>query len=268
MTLAIPEFKQLKQSLSFLGIMSALVVAILGIQTGALQKLRSNQQVFTPLQLEQDVTAKADRIALFKKMPSFGFDNLIADSLMIDFIQYFGDHDARKATGYGLGLDYFDAIIDKDPKFFLAYFFLSVTGTVYSAQPDRSIAIMERGFKSMTPRSPENAYYLWRLKGTDELLFLGNAQAASKSMLTAADWANQIGDPESQRVANLSRATAKFLAKNPKSKLAQFAAWAMVIDNGVDVTAKKIAVQKIRELGGKVDLDSNGQIKLTPPPKD
>jgi hypothetical protein len=268
MTLAVPEFKQVKQSVGFLGVMSALVICALGLQQGALKKLRSDRQVMTPAQIELDVREKTNRIALLKKMPSFGFNNLIADGLMIDFIQYFGDAEARKATGYGIGLDYFDLIIEKDPKFFLAYFFMSVTGTVYSGQPEKSVAIMDRGFKSLTPRAPEDSYYLWRLKGTDELLFLGNAPAASKSMLTAADWAQQIGTPESQRVANLSAATAKFLARNPKSKLAQFAAWAMVIDNGVDINAKKIAVQKIRELGGKVDLDSNGQVKLTPPPKD
>jgi hypothetical protein len=77
-----------------------------------------------------------------------------------------------------------------------------------------------------------------------------------------------VNNEESRRVSAMSQTTANFLAKNPNSKQAQFAAWMMVIENAVDIKAQKIALSKILELGGKVELDSKGQIKITPPPKD
>jgi hypothetical protein len=215
-----------------------------------------------------DVRDKSNRIALLQKAPSFGFDNLISGLTFIDFLQYFGEENARKANGYGIGMDYFDLIVDKDPKFFYSYFFMSITGSIYSGQPERSVALMNKGFKSISLHAPEASYYLWRLKGSDELLFLGNSQAAIESMLTAADWARKINDAESLQVGEISRKTAEFLAKNPNSKMAQFASWAMVLENAVDINARKIAVFKIRELGGKVELDSKGEPKLTPPPQD
>jgi hypothetical protein len=265
MTLSASE---LKQPLGFMGTMAALVFYVLSTQTSVLSKLRAQAQPITKPQIERDVEERANRIAVLTKMPSFGFDNLIANTMLIDYMQYFGEENARNINGYSLGLDYFDLILTKDPKFYISYFFMSVTGNIYSAQPERSVAIMEKGFKSIDPRTPENSYYLWRLKGTDELLFLGNGKAAQKSMQTAADWANKVNDEESRRVSAVSKKTASFLAKNPNSKQAQFAAWMMVIENAVDIKAQKIAMRKIRDLGGKVELDSKGELKITPPPKD
>jgi hypothetical protein len=265
MTLSTSE---LKQPLGFVGIMAALVCCVLSIQTSALSRLRAQEQSIAKPQIERDVAERANRIAVLSKMPSFGFNNLIANTMLIDYMQYFGEEKARNINGYSLGLDYFDLILAKDPRFYISYFYMSVTGNIYSAQPERSVAIMEKGFKSIDPRTPENSYYLWRLKGTDELLFLGNGKAAQKSMQTAADWANKVNDEESRRVSAMSQTTANFLAKNPNSKQAQFAAWMMVIENAVDIKAQKIALRKILELGGKVELDSKGQIKITPPPKD
>jgi hypothetical protein len=269
MTLSSSELKQpLKVPLGFIGIMAALVLCVIGIQTGDLRSLRSRPQTLTKAEIEQDAKDKSNRIALLQKAPSFGFDNLISGLMLIDFLQYFGEENARKTNGYGIGMDYFDLIIDKDPRFFYSYFFMSITGSIYSGQPERSVALMDKGFKSIGLHAPEASYYLWRLKGTDELLFLGNSQAAQKSMLTAADWASKIGDAESQQIGEISRKTAEFLAKNPNSKQAQFAAWTMVLQSAVDINARKIAVFKIRELGGKVELDSKGEPKITPPSQD
>lgn len=248
--------------------MAALVLCVLGIQSNDLSKLRARQLTLTKTEIERDVTDKADRIALWKTTPTFGFDNLISNLTLIDFIQYFGDEPVRKINGYGLALPYFDLILEKDPKFFVAYFHLSVAGNIYNAQPEKSMEIMDRGFKSININAPDSSYYLWRLKGTDELLFAGNGQAAQKSMQIATDWAKQVNNEESRRVAEISQTTANFLAKNPKSKRAQFAAWMMVIDNAVDSNVKKIAVRKIQEIGGKVEIDNAGKVNVTPPLQD
>jgi hypothetical protein len=269
MTLSSAKLKQpIKVPLGFIGTMAALVLCAIGIQTGALKDLRSRDSILTKAHIEQDLRDKSSRVALLQKAPAFGFDNLVSGWMYIDFLQYFGEEDARKTTGYALGLDYLDLILQKDPRFSESYYALSIMGTVYTGQPERSVALMNKHFKSISLRAPESSYFLWRLKGIDELLFLGDSQAARKSMDTSAEWATQINDAESLRVAKISKATANFLARNPNSKIARFAAWMMVVENSADENARKIAVQKIRELGGNVEIDSNGKLKVTPPPQD
>jgi hypothetical protein len=271
MTVALPPEPPIRAPQKSLGLgllLLALLAGVVGIQRGELQQLRTHKTAWTDGELQRDVADRGNRINLLGKLPSFGFDNAIAGAMLLDFAQYFGDVPARDRQGYGLGLDYLDLVLAKDPKFTHAYYYLSVVGSVYVAQPEKSVAIMNRGFQSIGLRSPQDSYYLWRMKGTDELLFLGNPQAAQKSMATAANWAEQIGDTESLRVARMSKATAQFLAHNPNSKIAQFASWMMVLDNAVDERARTVAMEKVRALGGKIEVDAQGKLRVTPPPKD
>ena len=106
------------------------------------------------------------------------------------------------------------------------------------------------------------------MKAVDELLFLGKVPDAQRSMLTAAEWARQNPDPESQRIAQISQATANYLAHNPNSKQAQFDAWNMVLSSAVDETAIQRAISEIRSIGGKVTTGADGQLKVNAPPKD
>jgi hypothetical protein len=112
-----------------------------------------------------EVKAEKVRLNLLQKVPAFGFDNLLGDWAFLNFIQYFGDDEARAATGYRLSPDYFDVIIDRDPKFLQAYFFLSGSGSLYAGMPERSVTLMEKGLKSLSPQSPPKSYYVWRYKG-------------------------------------------------------------------------------------------------------
>jgi hypothetical protein len=261
------SISQLKQPLELIICLSTLIVAVTGIQLGKLETLKANARSLNPDTLKRETKIKASSLETWKKMPAFGFKNLIADLTFINYLQYFGDQEAREINGYGIGLDYFDVIVNKDPKFYYSYFFLSAVGSVYAAEPDKSIALMNQGFKNITPQAPENSYYLWRMKGVDELLFLNKPQFAQQSMQKAADWARLTGGTEGHRVAAISQHTADSLAKNPNNKEAQFSGWSLVLGNAVDINAKKIAVRKLRELGGKVYLDENGQIKVDKPPK-
>jgi hypothetical protein len=259
---------QIKQPVIFITMMSALVIGMIGMQSSKLSSLRAVDKTLDPNVLKQETQLRSNKLELMKKAPKFGFSNLIANNAFVDFLSYFGNQDARNVDGYRLGFDYFDVILKQDPKFFLAYYFLSGTGSGYMGDPARSVSMMNEGFKSIGLRSPEYSYYLWRLKATDELLFMGDSAAARVSMQTAADWAKQIGDEEGQRVSGISQRFANHLAKNPTSKQARFGAWAGILDTAIDNNARKLAVAKIRELGGKVELDAQGKIKLTPPAKD
>lgn len=260
----IPQLKLV----TFAALMSVLVIGIAAMQSHKLNNLRAVDRSLDPAVLKQESQLRANQLDLMKKLPKFGFNNLAANTTFIDFLSYFGSAEARNINGYSLGFDYFDVVLKEDPRFFLAYYYLSGTGSSYLADPSRTVKMMEEGYKSIKPGSPKYSYYLWRLKATDELLFLGDSPAAKTSLEKAADWAQQAGDEEGQRVAKISSKTAKFLAKNPDSKQARFGAWAAVLDTAIDNNARKLAIAKIIELGGRVEQDPQGKIRIIPPATD
>ena len=253
---------------TFAVLMSGLVMGIAAMQSSKLKNLRAVDKSLDPATLQQESRLRANQLELMKKMPKFGFNNIVANTSFIDFLSYFGNAKARDIDGYSLGFEYFDVVLKEDPKFFLAYYYLSGTGANYLADPDKTVKMMNEGFKSIKPNSPKYSYYLWRLKGTNELLFLDESQAAKSSMEKAADWAQLAGDEEGRRVAIISSTTAKFLANNPSSKQARFGAWTSILDTAVDDNARKLAITKIIELGGKVEQDAQGKIRITQPATD
>ncbi|MEH2278952.1 MAG: hypothetical protein V7K40_30240 [Nostoc sp.] len=246
-------------------------VCILGvglIQFPQLQKLINSKQSASLETLEKEIKSENLRLNFLKKMPTFGYNNFIADLVYINFLQYFGDDQVRDKTGYSLSPEYFEVILERDPRFLEAYRSLSISTSLYAAMPERAIALSEKGLKSLSPFVPEKSYYVWRNKGIDELLFLGNAQAAQKSFATAANWASNFSDAESQFIANTSQKTAEFLSRNPNSKYAQISTWSMVLNNQVDEKTRKRVIREIEKLGGKVIITPEGTHKILFPPKD
>ncbi|WP_414755709.1 hypothetical protein [Anabaena sp. CCY 9910] len=238
------------------------------IQSPRLQKLLKNQQDISLATLEKDMQAEKLRLNLLKKTPSFGYDNLMANWVYLNFLQYFGDEEIRAKTGYSLSPEYFEVIIERDPRFLDVYISLSTSISLYAAMPERSIALMEKGLKSLKPLLPEKSYHVWRFKGIDELLFLGNAQAAQHSFATAASWASNYTDEDSKHIALTSLRTANFLKQNPNSKYAQISTWAMILNNQVDDTTRKRAISEIEKLGGKFITTPEGVARIMFPPKD
>jgi tetratricopeptide (TPR) repeat protein len=242
--------------------------AIVYLQVPQLTAIKERSKILNQPQLRREEARTKMYLSLAKSFPTFGFDNLVADWYFLDFIQYFGDTNVRQRVGYGSSMEYFDAILDRDPRFLYGYFYLSSTGSMYAGAPERSVKIMERGLKSLSPQVPDRGYYIWRLKAVDELLFLGNVPAARNSMQTAANWARQSPTPEGQKVAWLSQNTATYLARNPNSKKAQFDTWSMVLNAAVDDFVAKRAIAGIVATGGKVTINSDGTFKIEPPAKD
>ncbi|BBD69940.1 hypothetical protein NIES4072_27240 [Nostoc commune NIES-4072] len=246
-------------------------VCILGvglIQFPQLQKLINSNRSESLETLEKEIRSEDIRLNFLKTMPSFGYDNFIADLVYLNFLQYFGDDEVRDKTGYSLSPKYFEIILERDPRFLAAYRSLSISTSLYAAMPERAIALSEKGLKSLSPSVPEKSYYVWRYKGVDELLFLGNAKAAEQSFATAANWASNFSDSESQMIAHTSQKTAEFLSRNPNSKYAQIATWAIVLNNQVDERTQKRAIKEIEALGGKVITTPEGTKKIIFPPKD
>ncbi|MEH2192655.1 MAG: hypothetical protein V7K98_08435 [Nostoc sp.] len=238
------------------------------IQFPQLQKLIDSKKSASLETLEKEIKSEKIRLNLLNKTPSFSYDNFIADLIYLNFSQYFGDDEVRDKTGYSLSPEYFEVILERDPRFLAAYRSLSISTSLYAAMPERAIALSEKGLKSLSPFVPEKSYYAWRYKGTDELLFLGNAKASQKSFATAANWASNFSDPESQLVAYTSQKTAEFLSRNPNSKYAQISTWSMVLNNQVNERTRKRAIREIEALGGKVITTPEGINKILFPPKD
>lgn len=255
----------MKKFFSLLALILVCFGAVSALQHSYAQSLLENRKTTSAKKLQQQTQAEKTGLELLKKAPTFGFDNLMADWTFLRFLQYFGDEQARNQTGYNLSLDYFDIIIEHDPRFLDAYIFLSASGTLYAAQPERTVALMDQGLEFLTPEVPPRSYYIWRYKATDELLFLGEPSTAQTSYETAAQWARQSPDPDSDQVATASQRTADFLAQNPDSRKAQVNAWADIARRAVDEETIKRASRRIEDLGGKLTRTPNGNWRVILP---
>lgn len=250
-------------------LVALLCILVVGrLQLPQLNRLSNRSKTASLEESQQAVKSEELRLNLLQKTPIFGYDNLFADWVFLNFIQYFGDDEVRAVTGYSLSPKYFEIIVDRDPRFSGIYIGLSTSISLYAAKPEKSVALMEKGLQSMSPQTPPKSYYVWRYKAIDELLFLGDAQGARQSFEKAAEWATTYSDEESQNVAALSRKTAAFLARNPESKSAQVTAWTMVLNYATDERTRQIAINRIRALGGEVIVTPQGTPRVRLPQVD
>lgn len=235
------------------------------LQRPQLAALTRSADEVTPEVLQQELAQTERNLTLLKRLPSLGFRNLIADWAFLQFLQYFGDDAARDRTNYALSPEFFEIVLDRDPYFLDGYFFLSGSSSMYAGKPDRTVEIIERNLPRLSPKLPDRAYYVWRYKAVDELLFLGDSEAARQSFLKAAEWAQAYSDPEGQSIAASSLSTADYLKTNPDSKAAQISAWTMVLANALDDGAKQVAVQRMQALGATLEPTEDGRFRIILP---
>lgn len=253
-----------------------LIAAITGLSLGIivtnqLKNLRDlekkDQPTLSKAEYLREVKQTEIRLDWLKHLPNLGLNNLVADWAFLQFLQYFGDWQARGMTGYSLAPKFFEVIVQRDPRFIDIYPFLSVSVSLYAGQPRQTVALMDQGLKSLTPQMP-NAFYVWVYKSTDELLFLGDVKAALQSNAKAIEWAEIQNTPDSLRIAALSRRTAAFLEKNPLSKKAQVSAWMLILGNATDDRTRALVVKQIEKLGGRLERAPGGVYKLILPEND
>lgn len=244
---------------------AGLVVAMLGLQRRqltALQVPEPQSLVELQLQDERDRT----QLRLLRQLPTFGYDNMIANWTFLNFLQYFGNVDVRDVVGYQISPDFFEVIVTHDPLFLAPYSYLTTSVSMYAAFPKTSIALLERGLERMAPGLPPYSFYMWRFKGIEELLFLGDGQAAQQSFSTAAEWARQVDSPEALAIADISQQTADFLTEDIDSLVARINAWTLVLVRAVDDDTRARAVAEIEALGGTVISDGRGHVVVRHPP--
>lgn len=232
------------------GYLLSLFICLSGIITLQSNQVKTNQtQTSDYLQEEQN-----HQIFLtFQKLfPSVGFDNLKADWIFLHFVQYFGDDPARDKIGYSLVPDYFETIVKYDPNFTQAYLTLSTANTMYAGKPQQTINLMEQVLDSISPTTSSDNFLLWNVKGLDELLFIGDNQAAKYSYQMAAQWANLQDSKQGKNLADRYLQTANFLATNPDNTEAQIAAWNLVLPNLRDEQTRQEVIDKIKVLETKL----------------
>jgi len=239
-------------------VFSLSILAVTSNQYLRLQELVTAPENRSGESVEKDDQKNALRLKLLDNMPSFGYSNILSKWVYIEFLQYFGDDQQRQRTGYGLSPEFLKIVLKHDPRFLDAYLSLSVSTSLYAGMPKTAVNLMTTNLQLLSPKLPPKSYYVWSYKGIDELLFLGDHQAARQSFIKAATWAREYDDPEAQKVVFFSEKTANFLLRNPDSKFARIATWSMVLQNNMDGKTRQIAIGEIQNLGGKIVVNNLG----------
>ncbi len=252
----------------FLTLGNLALVLLFGSGVALLQRARLNNVLSPPsetltAQAKADTQREVQRLAVWRNLPDFGFRNLVADWVFLNFLQYFGNFEQRQVTGYGLSSDYFEVILNRDPFYYLFYMYLSSSASIFAGQADRAVALQEKYLtETLSPRIPPESFYIWRHKGIDEVLFLNNLAAAQQSHRMAAEWAEQSSDPNRAELAASFRRYADFLATNPDATQLQINAWAQILMSAPDQKTRAVATENIRALGGDVVQDAEGRFSI------
>ncbi|MDF0552257.1 hypothetical protein [Kamptonema sp. UHCC 0994] len=209
--------------------------------------------------LSQVQEQEALRLQLAKVSPTFGFDNLIADWTFLKFIQYFGDSEVRSQTGYALNTPYFDIITMRDPRWVDIYPFLSTAISYYLGKPEIAVSMMDRGTDALSPQIDPQAWRVWRFKGLDQFLLLGDIPGAIRSHEMAADWA--LGTPD-EKVSPVLRQTAEFLKRDPDSTFIRFQAWSAVYYEATDKLVRQRAKSALLSLGARMQKGEDGNLRF------
>ncbi len=258
----------LQKSASFFGTLAVLIFGFTGIAYLQQSKLKPQENPTTKAEYLQQEKLEKLQLDFLKVFPALGFENVLADWIYLRFIQYFGDGEARENTGYSLSPDYFTAVVDRDPKFVDAHLKLAASTSIFAGEPQITIQLLDKSLQSVPVKlvsASYRPYYLWVYKGIDELLFLGDTEAAKKSYITASQWAKTYDDSASQGLAERTQATAQFLAKNPRSIIAQIGAWSMVLSSTSDTKTQQRALIEIKGLGGEVVATPEGKLVIKVP---
>ncbi len=222
---------------------TAAIAAAIAIVFQILQLPQMRADSSDPQQAERRA---ALNLQLLSRMPTFGFDNIIADWTFIQFLTYFGDDEARAETGYSLDDDYFDLITRRDPRFIDIYPYLSMGVSFYQARPELADRYMRRGVAALSPEVTPRGFAIWRFLALDRLLLLGDVEGTIEAYENAADW---VQGTEYERSAAQFRDTAQSLRENPNSLLARFRGWSDVFASAVDDRVRERAIRELVNLG-------------------
>ncbi|MBO0351745.1 hypothetical protein J0895_22215 [Phormidium pseudopriestleyi FRX01] len=207
-----------------------------------------------PRQAQQQ---EALQLQILKRSPTLGFNNMIANYAFLKWAQYFGDEEIRDQIGYALNNEYFDLITRLDPRFAEMYPFISTAVSFAQGEPELGIQYMERGLAALSPEINPKAFLVWRFKGLDQLLLLGDIPGSIESHEMAAQWA--LGT-EYEGYADLYQSAADFLRTEPDSTRIRLWSWNEVYQNSMNESVKQRAEQEMLNLGASKQIIEDGQV--------
>lgn len=243
-------------------VLSGIILIALGLvklQQRQLSQLDTLEEETNYLKEEEHLKTK---VKLQQKMPVFGFDNLLADWTYSQFIQYFGDTEARNVTGYSVVTDYFETVVQFDPNFVKSHLVMSPANSLFAAEPEKTIKLLDKALETVKPEVTNYPFFLWTYKATDEILFLNDLEAAKNSYEMAAKWASKRDDKLGEEMASRYQASAKFLANNPDSSDAQIGAWVNVLNQATDAKTQERVINELEKLGVEITITEEGKITI------
>jgi len=205
--------------------------------------LNQKQQSTTKEEYHRQEKLSATNLNILKNFPNFGFNNLIADWM------------------------YFQATVERDPRFASAYLKFSVANSMFAGQPKLSVELLKQSLENLSPSISDQAYELWISKATDELLFLGNLQAAKQSYQTAAQWAEQSNEASSDSFKRYAQRMVRFIETDPNTREGRISAWTHILTSTDQEVVRQKAIKEIETLGGEVVTTPDGKIKTIKVPK-
>lgn len=239
---------------------TAAIAAIVAIAIQANRQERVAADILDPV-VEQEQLAV--RLALLERLPSLGFDNLIADWTFMQYLQYFGDEAAREKTGCRLNATYLDIITERDARFLGPYLFVPSGVSYCQGEPQQSVELLDRGVTAIDSDLHDNAFIVPLLEALDRLLLLGDVDGAIAAYETAAERA-----ANSDRFTELAprlRDRAEFLRRNPRAEEARFLGWQEVYNTATDDRVRERAIAELKELGVQVVRQEDGSVQFIPP---
>ena len=186
-----------------------------------------------------------------KRSPNLGFSNLKADWSYLNFVQYFGDKDARDTIGYKLVPDYFETIAHIDPRFTTAHLKLSIANSMYAGDPEKTIALMQQVLDTIEPIS-EEAVAVWTSKGLDELLFMGDKVSAIESYKMAEQWAALVQNNRSEKLTIKNLESALESTTELELKEAQLRAWSSVLVHIKDHQRRREIIDRLDRIRDEI----------------
>jgi tetratricopeptide (TPR) repeat protein len=222
-------------------------IALAGIVILQSQEYKKSVQKLNNADYLAQEQEQAKSVDWQKETAHLDFENLKADWSYLDFVQYFGDAQARDTIGYELVPEYFEAITTMDPRFTDAYLNLAIANSMYAGHPEKTIALMEQVLESVDPESPDAAF-LWTSKGLDELLFMGDKEAAIKSYKMAVKWQSLTNTkrPDGLTIQDLELALKD--TNEIDLKQAQIRAWSSVLVYVKEQPRQREIIDKISSL--------------------
>jgi hypothetical protein len=242
------------------GTVAIALVALVG--TIIMQQTRLGNPSLKELDPRQAQQQEALQVQMLRRSPTLGFDNLIANYAFLKWVQYFGDEEIRDQVGYALNKDYFEIITRLDPRFVEMYPFISTAVSFAQGEPEIGIQLMERGIASLSPEINPKSFLVWRFKGLDQLLLLGDIPGSIHSHEMAAQWS--IGT-EYEGYSELYQDAANFLRTEPDSTGVRLWSWNQVYQSSMNESVRQRAEQEMLNLGAEKQITEQGQVRFVLP---